>query len=214
MSSRQPGFTLAEVLIALALLGVIAAFTIPKILQSQNDSRRLAVAKETMAMISEAYIKFRQDQGGNVSSTAAPEDLFPYFNSLGDYLGLTDGHPSLSNSNLNYAGGNPYVFNTSQPCDCSALTVTRCIRLANGAVMAVDRPRVPNYSFQGTTAKHAVTFVLDADGQSGNPGSALVIVLFYSGRITTGGTLEPGVMANGLTVGASPIFKDPAWFKL
>lgn len=39
---RQPGyfgFTLAELLIALGILGVIATFTIPKILSAQQDSK-------------------------------------------------------------------------------------------------------------------------------------------------------------------------------
>lgn len=41
-------FTLAEVLIALVLLGVVAAFTIPKVLQNSNNQKRNAVIKETV----------------------------------------------------------------------------------------------------------------------------------------------------------------------
>ena len=43
---KQSGFTLSEVLLALALLGIVAAFTIPKILQSQADMQRKSVFKD------------------------------------------------------------------------------------------------------------------------------------------------------------------------
>jgi prepilin-type N-terminal cleavage/methylation domain-containing protein len=52
---KKSGFTLAELLIALGILGVIATFTIPKILTSQASSRKTAVFRETFAAFSEAY---------------------------------------------------------------------------------------------------------------------------------------------------------------
>jgi prepilin-type N-terminal cleavage/methylation domain-containing protein len=47
------GFTLAEVLIALALLGVIAAFSIPKILQSSSDNQKGPIFRETLGTLSQ-----------------------------------------------------------------------------------------------------------------------------------------------------------------
>lgn len=55
VQKRVSGFTLAELLIALFILGVIATFSIPKVLQSQNNTKRIAVFKETIAAFSEAY---------------------------------------------------------------------------------------------------------------------------------------------------------------
>lgn len=61
----QKGFTLAELLIALTILGVIATFTIPKILQGQQNAQRKSIVKETVASFSqiayEGYLKGELD---------------------------------------------------------------------------------------------------------------------------------------------------------
>jgi prepilin-type N-terminal cleavage/methylation domain-containing protein len=51
---REAAFTLAELLIALGILGVIATFTIPKVLVSQQNGKRVAVFRETVAAINAA----------------------------------------------------------------------------------------------------------------------------------------------------------------
>jgi prepilin-type N-terminal cleavage/methylation domain-containing protein len=51
MSLRCLGFSLTELLIALMILGEIAAFSIPKILIAQQDARNRAVLKETVGML-------------------------------------------------------------------------------------------------------------------------------------------------------------------
>lgn len=52
---RQTGFTLAELLIALVLLGLIATFTIPKILGSSDSGQKQAIFKETLSAIQLAF---------------------------------------------------------------------------------------------------------------------------------------------------------------
>ena len=49
------GFTLAELLIALVILGIMATFTIPKVLQSQTNEKRIAISKETIALVYGAF---------------------------------------------------------------------------------------------------------------------------------------------------------------
>jgi prepilin-type N-terminal cleavage/methylation domain-containing protein len=48
---RSLGFTLAELLISLAVLGVIATFTLPKILGGTGDKQNIAIAKEDYATV-------------------------------------------------------------------------------------------------------------------------------------------------------------------
>lgn len=53
MKKQTPkGFTLAELLIALMILGEIATFTIPKILSAQTNGRKNAIFKETISTLS------------------------------------------------------------------------------------------------------------------------------------------------------------------
>lgn len=52
LHSQRKGFTLAELLIALAILGEIASFTIPKILSAQQNGQRIATFKETIGSLS------------------------------------------------------------------------------------------------------------------------------------------------------------------
>lgn len=49
---KRFGFTLAELLVSLLILGEIATFTIPKILSSQQEQRKKAVFKETISTLS------------------------------------------------------------------------------------------------------------------------------------------------------------------
>lgn len=65
---RQSGFTLAELLIALSILGVIAVFTVPKVLQSQQDSKRLSILKESIATVSEILYEGWTEKKINASS--------------------------------------------------------------------------------------------------------------------------------------------------
>ena len=52
--SRKSGFSIAELLISVMILGEIATFTIPKILIAQQNQRKIAVFKESLATISVA----------------------------------------------------------------------------------------------------------------------------------------------------------------
>jgi prepilin-type N-terminal cleavage/methylation domain-containing protein len=51
MQQRNPGFTLSELLIGLAVVGLIVAFNIPKVLQAGYDASNQAVLKETIATL-------------------------------------------------------------------------------------------------------------------------------------------------------------------
>lgn len=65
---------MAELLIALAILGIIVTFAIPKILSSQQDGSNNAIAKEAAAAISAAFKQHKLN--GLVSTSTNAADLW------------------------------------------------------------------------------------------------------------------------------------------
>lgn len=53
--TKQVGFTLSELLIALGILGIIAVFTIPKIIASNTDAQKKAIFREVYGALSSIY---------------------------------------------------------------------------------------------------------------------------------------------------------------
>ena len=159
---KAKAFTLAELLIALAILGVIATFTIPKIISAQTDSRNKAVAREIIAMVSNAV--YLAKTNGVLSATSTVEDLIPYMNYVAvDTTSTIDGIPPGSGSA--YFCTPPY----------------KCLRLHNGAVLRY----MPGASFVSTGG--GLSAVIDPDGQMTSKQDSLSILAFSDGRLITYG---------------------------
>ncbi len=67
-STSKYGFTLAELLMALAIFGVIATFTIPKILTSTTNAQEVATFKEVNSTLQELLYEGRRD--GSITNAA------------------------------------------------------------------------------------------------------------------------------------------------
>lgn len=189
--THRRGFTLAELLIALAILGVIATFTIPKILSSQQDSKKTATTKEAAAAVAQAWQMYRQDN--------APVDtdlrvLEPYLNYVVKY---TDGSSQ----------GDMAVTEGDMVCSIN----TPCYKLASGAVIQLYNWR----EFGGTGILNATGFDVDPDGQASGitdgPGKGVEFALYFNGRLATSGTTAPGTQWSGGAYPACPTC-DPSWF--
>lgn len=64
-------FTLAEVLITLGIIGVIAAMTIPTLLNKTNDAELIAAYKKDSSIVYSAFAGVLQDNGGNINGIFA-----------------------------------------------------------------------------------------------------------------------------------------------
>jgi len=184
-------FTLAELLIALAILGVIATFTIPKVLFAHESAKDNAIAKEAIAMISGAYSQYQVDATATSATTAA--DFTPYMN----YVWV--------DTNAAHTIDDSYNAGTDVDCD----NVHICLKLANGSVLMYFTP-----SFGGTNATNALQFHIDpdgvvTDGTTNGPGKALDFWLYYNGRITTNENMTPNTCTSFSCYNPGT---DPPWF--
>lgn len=65
---RIKGFTLAEVLITLGIIGIVAAITLPTIIQKQQEKVTVTKVKEAYSILSQAYFRASEDKGGDLST--------------------------------------------------------------------------------------------------------------------------------------------------
>ena len=191
---RRSGFTLAELVIALAILGVIATFTIPKVLQSQQSGRDVAIAKEFAAMFSGAFEAYKSEN--TVTSATTVAHLTPYMN----YVRLDTTAYEVDND--------PGVGGTVA---CNVVASIRCLHMHSGAVGLLDSA-VP---FGSTDTTSAILFLFDPDGGvtggAGDTGTAVIFVLQYNGRLGTLGKADASIYWAGASVTALG-GTDPSWF--
>jgi prepilin-type N-terminal cleavage/methylation domain-containing protein len=191
---RLSGFTLAEVLIALAILGEIATFTIPKILSSQQNQRYNAAAKEAIAAISAAYQLYIYNGGSITSSMHAKDIIAPYLN----YVSIdtvTDIDASPTSGSASYS--------------CGTNPDNNCYRLHSGALL-----RPSNCSLGGTSSLYAAQFLFDPDGVNTGTKHSLTIFLYTNGRITSRAQVENGTTGGNGCAGpwVPDSAADPSWF--
>lgn len=183
---HKHGFTLAELLIALAILGVIATFTIPKVLQAQQSHKHNAIAKQAIAAMVNAYDQYRAKN--TVTANTKTTNLLPYFN----YVKYD------TTSTFDYAMSGTVSCDSSSPC----------LWLHNGALV-----QFYNVNFAGTSSTNAVWFIIDPDGANMNTpqGGSLEVALYFNGRIATWKTLDPNTVTGWGPYSANPAM-EPSWF--
>lgn len=196
----QRAFTLAELLIALAILGVIATFTIPKILNSTNNSEWDTVAKEVAGMMSEAYQAYQIENAADATTNFS--DITPYMN----YIKVD----TISDMDQGYG--------TAGVTNCGAGSL-ECLKLHSGALIRYPRSRC----FYGTTSKNMLLIRLDPDGKvssdtSANAyGKSLELYLYYNGRVVTGEGILPDSITSNYGCSAAITYQPapaivPPWF--
>lgn len=173
---RTHGFTLAELLVALLILGVIATFSIPKVLLVQQNQRYKAVTKEAAAAISQAYYAYKLTN--TITSNTSLDDIV---------------------SSLNYVQRDTSDWMDADPTNgvgfipCSSF---RCYKLASGAmVMWSDT----GGKLGGTAANNAMWFYVDPNASQYEPSlDAQAFWLYYNGRLTThGSAVNPTCNSDG-----------------
>ena len=97
---RYKGFTLAEVLVTLAVIGIVASLTIPSLMKSYEKQQWISGYKETYSIISQATKMIEADNGGTLIGawSFGTNDESGIYNAYKPYLkaskdcGLVGGH--------------------------------------------------------------------------------------------------------------------------
>lgn len=102
---KKSGFTLAEVLITLGIVGVLAAILIPSTIEKVQDLQFKQAAKEAFAKASQAVQQMKQDEGGSLSYyVKTPNSFKPvfinYFNVLKNCSSSSSCVPWAINSDI------------------------------------------------------------------------------------------------------------------
>lgn len=191
---KRQGFTLAELLICILILGEIATFTIPKILTAQQNGQNTSIIKETFALVSGAYTTYKLQN--TVTSSTTMGDLTPYMN----YVAID----STSIIDRPVAG-------TAYSC---ANVSVKCLKLHNGAIFYYNI----GVSMNGTNTTNGLWFEVDPDGvrdatDQSSPGAPIWGLVSYPGRLYTfGGAPETIYSSDGWRGGVPGQYTDPTWF--
>ncbi len=209
MNNRSTlGFTLSELLVSLAVLGLIAAFAIPKVLSAVADSSTKAIGKEAIGVISSAYDSLKAENDGFVARSTTMPQLVARMNAERDLTGAP----------LTAAVG---------PAPTGA---TNGLLLQSGGVIFYNS--ADTFARNGTQ-EGTMAFQIDPDG-NGNFGR-ITVFLAFDGRLWvanenyTGGVgpavaspfndqynVAADALAGGLTTIPSPdsgVGTDTTWFE-
>lgn len=188
---RHLGFTLAELLIALAILGVIATFTIPKVLNSQQSAQNISIAKESFATVSQACQNYKIEN--QATANTGWSDFTQYFNYVSIITTSVDGSPCFG-----------------ADVDCS-VAGTECFKIHNGAVLWA----YSNRNFGGTDLTNGFRFWVDPDGSvtggAGDEGKSVAGVIYYNGFTTTTNHTKAG-STDSIGAFATAPCGMPDWF--
>lgn len=160
----KPGFSLVELLIVLGILGLLAVFTIPKILGGQDSHKKNALAKDAAMMVQAAYNAYLENNAATASVT---------FDALTPYMQYVSRDTSGSTINGSHGGWILTCNNNYSPC----------LRLKNGATLAYRT----GISFGGTAVTNALRFFVDPDSayQDDDNAAAAELYLYHGGRISS-----------------------------
>ena len=191
---KTKGFTLAEVLITLAIIGVIAAISVPSLIQKTNSEELKVAFKKDYAMIGQAVNQIMFDKGS--FSNMCPDDANKYnylSNIFQGYLKTIKSCPSGTVSGNCWSAPGEWYTGDGDPYKAGDAWVTGPLAtwsgviLNNGSFMAISySPTCPTLFPSG---EHGCGgFMLDTNGFKKPNKVSKDIFLLY---IDTSGTVVP-----------------------
>ncbi len=166
MKNKKSGFTLGEVLLAVAIVGLIAALTIPNLNKNINEDKNISLLKSTMSQLSTAVSKVVAEYGNNENAAKSCGESKTAGQCYGDIL------TSFLNVRKNCTINVAECFSTEPMLDVDGETIddimnasSKCdytFILSNGVAVCI---RNPNYITGNVLGK----FDIDVDGPNAGP---------------------------------------------
>jgi len=192
---KNKAFTLAEVLITLGIIGIVAALTMPSLIQKHKEKVTVVKLKKIYSVMSQAYLKAQQEHGtpedwGIVETTMSGQssaiitDILVQYLNVSKYCGRSKGcwYDSFT---MNLGGTLNTNFNTH--------TDYSKILLADGTAIALYGFSVcaNNYYGLGLLNDVCAKFVTDINGPSPPNTYGKDVFWFY---LTNNGIVPMGTM--------------------
>ena len=192
------GFTVAELLISLSILGVMAAFVIPKLLDVSQTDLYNQRTKDALAAVAGAYSAYKAAHGGSIPGNFNGSMIMPYLNYVGQQNGGSiDWSPGLG----------------TLPCAPTS-GADPCLKLHSGGILTIS-----TRGFGGTNPNNVLVYWFDPDGlPSTNPtdysGTSTMILLYYNGFVTTAGGMLPNSCDSSICpMNTANTFIDPPYIR-
>ena len=144
---KKTGFTLAEVLITLTIIGVIAAITIPNLMQKWGDHADIQKVKEAYSILSNAVQMTVRENGSLSETEPSASDLQ---NMIAQYLKVKE--QMIDRQNCDYGWNTNGTKQTNPKGDCgymkgfgggyssdNAISSKNALILENGMIFKVSR---------------------------------------------------------------------------
>lgn len=147
------GFTLAEVLITLGVIGIVAAMTLPALITRNQNKALEESLKKNYSVILQAFDMYQAEHGkrlrpeilgGGNEATGLKAQIMPYFNTIADCGLYSNNHPAC----IPYTGtsNNPYKTFNGHPAGLTLFDDGQFV-LADGSLILIENTRTNPYIY-------------------------------------------------------------------
>jgi len=208
MRNSRKGFTLAEVLVTLAIIGVVAALTIPTLIQSTNNSKYATTLKKTISVLNQAMMSQGAD-GATLSTTTVYTD-----DTLADFFAAKLNVIKQNATGVLWLADGTKLAFSPMAAGCGTTLADPFLLAATACYVIVDvngdkgpnTVTVANATGSITTAGDVYVLGITTSSVSAVNAQTAIPLLALSkfGTLTAGGaTLDPAYVDDAVPLGAS-----------
>lgn len=186
-----PAFTLAEVLLTLTIVGIVAALTIPVILQDIQDKHLKASLKNEYSTFNQAFTFILNEQSGNVKGMCGNNNNTCVINEFKKYLTMSKiCYDTTAKGNCWHQDGVAKNLKGQQDWLTDYNLTNNGFILQNGVMAVVRWPSGINCDNNISYKKNCGSVVIDINGF--NPpnmqGKDIFYIMFDEDKMYPGGT--------------------------